>query len=725
MLNICLHHISREMTQNKEMNMLTKTMVFIFIAVLSGCSNTVQTNLQENAKLVSNSLQQTLFYGGDIITMQGDQPEYVEAVMERDGKIIYAGDKASAVNNFAGETIEVDLKGKTMLPGFIDPHGHFMSAVLMVTQVNVASPPMGTVTDIAALIQKLQDFKTEQGIKDGEWIVGWGYDQDLLAEKRHITKLDLDKAFPNNKVLVIHISMHGGVLNSKALQWAGIDKNTKTPEGGIIARLPGGNEPAGLLMEMAYMPVFDKLPQPSEDEMMELMESAQMLYASNGYTHAVEGFTHIKDMNTLKRAAGENRFFIDIVSLPGFNEMDRWLNNPDYKFGEYHHRLKFQGGKFTLDGSPQGLTAYMSSPYLVPGPNGEKEWVGNTSIPRDVLAEMAKTMVKNNIQINFHANGDAAIDDAIYAIEQAGITAEQDKRPIIIHSQFQRPDQLPKYVELGITPSYFTNHVFYWGDVHIRNVGEKKAAFISPVKAANDLGIITSNHTDFNVTLLDPFFVMWTAMQRETRSGKILGPDQRIDAYAALQNITTGPAYQFFEEDRKGMVKKGMLADFVILDKNPLKVSDVNAIREITILETIKEGNSIYKKKTVEQLHGYFVKNSVKFDDNYDFKHIVVTNQKDFDEYFGVAKTMNNKIDKVNFRESAVIAIMTKPSKVSNKIKIVYTEFDGDDLFIKYAISTGNENTYQSTGLYLATIPKSVASVKFKSRYNVGVVDIK
>jgi len=296
-----------------------------------------------------------------------------------------------------------------MLPGFIDPHGHFMSAVLMVTQANVASPPMGTVTDIASMIKILQDFKEEQGIKDGEWIVGWGYDQDLLAEKRHITKLDLDKEFPNNKVLIIHISMHGGVLNSKALEWAGVDENSETPEGGVIARLPGGNEPAGLLMEMAYLPVFDKLPQPSEDEMVELMASAQMMYASNGYTHAIEGFTHIKDMNTLKRAPKENRFFIDIASLPGFNEMDKWLNNPDYKFGEYNNRLKFQGGKFTLDGSPQGLTAYMTSPYLVPGPNGEKDWVGNTSIPRDVLAKMAKTMKNTVDKVNFDESSVIAI----------------------------------------------------------------------------------------------------------------------------------------------------------------------------------------------------------------------------------------------------------------------------------------------------------------------------
>ncbi|MCK5815974.1 MAG: amidohydrolase [Flavobacteriaceae bacterium] len=567
----------------------------LVFTVLLSCKTQEKKEVDQTSN-DENKLEQTIYFGGDIITMDGATPQYVEAVIERDGKIIYAGDKASAVNNFAGETVEVDLKGKTMLPGFVDPHGHFMSAVLMSTQVNCASPPMGTVTDIPSMIEKLQKFKEEKGIKDGEWIVGWGYDQDLLAEKRHITKLDLDEAFPNNKILIVHISMHGGVLNSKALEWAGLDENSETPEGGVIARLPGGNEPAGLLMEMAYMPVFDKLPQPSEDEMMELMEAAQMQYTSNGYTHAVEGFTHIKDMNTLKRAAKEGRFFIDIVSLPGFTEMKEWLNNPEYPFGEYNDRLKFQGGKFTLDGSPQGLTAYMAEPYSVPGPNGEKNWVGNTSIPREDLAKLAKVMVDNNVQIMFHANGDGAIEDAIYAIENAGIKASDDKRPIIIHSQFQKPEHLKKYVEIGISPTYFTNHAFYWGDVHIRNVGLEKASFISPMKAANDLGLITSNHTDFNVTLLDPFFVMWTSMKRETRSGKILGGDQVIDGYAALQSLTTGSAYQFFEEDSKGKIKKGMLADFVILDTNPLKISTVDAIKDIKVLETIKEGKTVFKK---------------------------------------------------------------------------------------------------------------------------------
>ncbi|MFK5981942.1 MAG: amidohydrolase [Flavobacteriaceae bacterium] len=570
------------------------TIILILLTLVISCKNESTDNVRKPIT-TSSSSNQTLYFNGDIITMEGNKAEYAEAVVQQDGKIVFVGSKDEALKAYPNVKT-IDLQGKTMLPGFIDPHGHFMSAVLMSTQVNVASPPMGDVIDIPSMIKKLQDFKNENKIKDGEWIVGWGYDQDLLAEKRHITKMDLDKAFPNNKVLIVHISMHGGVLNSKALEWAGVDENYKTPDGGVVARLDGTTEPAGLLMEMAYMPVFEKLPQPSEDEMMNLMEAAQMLYTSNGYTFAVEGFTHIKDMNTLKRAAKEGRFFIDIASLPGFTEMDKWLNNPEYPFGTYNNHLKFAGGKFTLDGSPQGLTAYMAEPYKVPGPNGEKNWVGNTSIPKEELAKLAKIMVDNNVQIMFHANGDGAIEDAIYAIENAGIKAADNKRPVIIHSQFQKLAHLTKYAELGITPTYFTNHTFYWGDVHIRNVGEEKASFISPMKAANDLGLVTSNHTDFNVTLLDPFFVMWTSMKRETRAGKILGGDQVIDAYAALQAITTGPAYQFFEENRKGRIKKGMLADFVILDSNPLKVENVDAIKNVKVLETIKEGKTVYKK---------------------------------------------------------------------------------------------------------------------------------
>ncbi len=554
-----------------------------------GCSEQPAPDVSE----AESGMADLIYLNGEILTMDGDTPVYAEAVATMAGEIVFVGNQDEALSRYP-EVRHRDLEGNTLLPGFVDPHGHFMFALNMVNQVNVANPPVGTVVDIPSTIDALEAYQAEAQVPVGGWIVGWGYDQEGLVEGRHMTKNDLDAHFPDHKVMLIHVSGHGAVLNSKALEFAGVDETTETPAGGVILRLPGSNEPAGLLMETAYLPVFEVLPQPSESEMLALMKPAQMTYASEGYTHAQEGFTHQKDIDFLMKAAEENRIFLDIISLPGFTEIPRVVGNADYKFGEYRKGFKLQGIKWTQDGSPQGKTAHVTVPYLTGGPGGEENWVGETSQPKEDFIEQVKTVSDAGLQVFVHANGDATIDQAIEAVERAGITAADDRRTVIIHSQFQRPDHLPKYVELGMSPSYFTNHCFYWGDVHIRNIGRGKADFISPVKAATDMGLVYSNHTDFNITPLDPFFILWTAMARETRSGEVLGADQRIDAYKGLQGLTTGPAWQVFEEDRKGRIKKGLLADFVILDANPLKTG-VDGVRDIKVLETIKEGETIYR----------------------------------------------------------------------------------------------------------------------------------
>lgn len=560
----------------------------LFALIACGPTDSVDT------AVVQAEVADTLYFDGSILTMVGNQPAYVEAVAVRDGKIIFAGSKSGALALQGPDTVMKDLGGKAMLPGFIDPHGHFMSALSMVQQVNVAAPPVGTATDIASIVQLLKDFQLTHDIAEGGWVIGWGYDQDQLAEQRHITKADLDPHFPNHKIMLIHVSMHGAVLNSNALAWAGVDASTETPGGGIINRMPDSNEPAGLLMETAYMPIFANMPQPSEKELLELMKPAQMLYARDGYTHAQEGFTHIKDMDFLQKAASEERIFLDITALPSFTEAPVWMNNPKYPFGEYHGGLKLQGIKFTQDGSPQGKTAFVSTPYLTGGPSGQKDWYGETTQPEEVFIEQVKKAFEAGLQVWIHANGDATIDQAIKAVDAAGIRASDNRRTVVVHSQFQHPEHLTRYAELGMSPTYFTNHVFFWGDVHVKNIGEEKAVFINPLKAATEQGLVYSNHTDFNVTPLDPFFIIWGAMTRETRSGVILGPDQRVDAYTALQGLTTGPAWQSFEENRKGSIKPGLLADFVILSVDPLAVS-VDEIRSIRVLETIKEDKTIFQ----------------------------------------------------------------------------------------------------------------------------------
>lgn len=564
--------------------MIQRTALLLPVLALLGCSSAEPDETPPS--------EYTVFFNGSILTMDGERPSYAEAVVVKGDRIVFVGDRSVWLEDYP-DALPRNLDGKAMLPGFIDAHSHFMFALNMVNQANVASPPVGPCTDVATTIEALQAYQAEAQVPSDGWIVGWGYDSDGLAEGRHITKLDLDEYFPDHKVVLIHVSAHGAVLNSAALAFVGIDATTEDPVGGVIARLPDSNEPAGLLMETAYLPIFERIPQPSQDELLELMGPAQQMYASQGYTHAYEGATHLADLHLLMKAANQGRIYLDLSCLPLFLEADRWMSDPRYPFGDYKRHLKLQGIKFVQDGSPQGRTAYVSAPYLTGGPDGQPDWRGEPTQPAEDFIDQVVNAIDAGLQVFIHANGDAAIDDVLAALRKAGIRAEDDRRPVVIHSQIQRPDHLDAYVELGVTPSYFTNHCFFWGDTHIRNLGLERAAFISPLNSAIEKGVVCSNHSDFNVTPLDPLLILWTAMSRTTRRGVVLGPDERVDAYTALQGLTTGPAYQLFEEDRKGAIKEGLLADFVILSGDPT-VAGPERVRELRVLETIKEGVTVY-----------------------------------------------------------------------------------------------------------------------------------
>ena len=536
----------------------------------------------------------TLYFGGSILTMEGEEPGYVEAMVSTGDTIAFLGKQAEARARYPNAEL-VDLQGKFLMPSFRDPHGHFSFAIRMMDQVNLAIPPVGPVTRIADVIEQLATFKRERKLGDDAIIVGWGYDQDGLEEKRHINKLDLDDAFPDNPIILIHVSGHGAVLNSRALAVANITAQTQTPEGGVIARLPGGNEPAGLLMETALLAVMGMIPTASQEHRLAVINEAQMEYARNGYTSAVDGFATIQDVEFLQLAARQGKLFIDVAAIIAFVDIAQWLNNPKYPFSrEYDNNFRIAAMKITQDGSPQGKTAFMREPYLTGGPSGQKNWRGEPSMKKEDFEQLIQTATDHDIPLQVHCNGDAAIDMVIDAVRKTGIVAKDDRRTVIIHSNIQAPDQLDAYAELGLTPSYFSNHAFFWGDVHVRNFGKERAFNISPMKSAKTKGVVFSNHTDFNITPLDPFFTIWTAMKRESRSGVIIGPDERIDAYTALQALTTSPAWQFFEEDRVGKLNVGLEASFVVLDQNPLTITEVDEIKDIRVLETIKAGKSIF-----------------------------------------------------------------------------------------------------------------------------------
>lgn len=581
------------MTQRARMLAAIACIAFIVV----GCSRKPElaaTAAAPATNAASAPSADLIIHGGPILTMEGDKPAYVEAVVVTQGKIAFAGSNAEAMTRKTASTVVKDLGGKAMLPGFVDAHSHFINAPTLSQQVNVSPSPVGVGDTVPQIIAALKDWQAKAKVPDGGWIQAWGYD-DSMVKGGKLTKRDLDAAFPKHKVMVLHVSLHGAVLNSNALEWAGINRDTPTPEGGIIARGPDGKDPEGLLMETAFLPVAAKLPQPEEAKMLDLFKPGQMMYAENGFTLANEGFTHTKDIRLLQKAAAQNLLFIDIAALPGFSEIDQWLNKPEFPFGQWSNRLKLQGIKIPQDGSVQGKTAAYIDPLLTGGPQGQKNWHGSSTLPYDDFAKLFDTAHKAGLQIFVHANGDATIAQVIKAAEASGVKAGDDSRTIVIHSQMQHAEDLPRYVALGLTPSYFTNHAYFWGDVHRKNLGETRAAFLSPMVAAMDAGLKASNHTDFNVTPLNPFFMLWTSMARTTRSDHVLGPDQRIDAYRGLQALTINPAWAYREEARRGSIAAGKLADFVIVSSDPVK-TPVDQIRDIKVVETIKEGKTIYQR---------------------------------------------------------------------------------------------------------------------------------
>lgn len=561
-----------------------------------------------SARAQATGPAETVFRGGPIVTVDADQP-MVEAIAVASGRILALGSEAEVMALADDKTRIVDLAGATLLPGFIDSHGHFMNALQIVNWVNVSGKPVGPVESIADAIVAIQAFVEEKKPAKGEWVVGYGYDSNVLSDKREMMRDDLDPHFPDNPVMLIHVSNHGCILNSAGFEAVGIDASTLTPPGGLIRRKPGSEEPEGLLMETAFLPIFADMPKPGIEDLLDLMGAAQEVYTSRGVTTAQEGATHKPDLGLLLRAATENRLVIDIVSLPMVLDVPAMVRDfaPDFTggpmelpdnaglaFGTYNNRLKLAGVKLFLDGSPQGKTAFWTQPLLTGGPSGEADYVGFPLFPYEAVAKVVAEFVDKRIQTYTHANGDAAIDMVIDAIRSAGVKAGDDRRDVVIHSQFMRPDHLDAYKELGLTPSFFTGHTFFWGDVHIENTGMERASFTSPMGAAQRAGIRFTNHSDFSVTPMDPMLMMKTAIERKTRSGVVLGEENCVDALTALRALTIDAAWQYREEDTKGSLTVGKLADLVILDKNPLTTPSEDLL-EIRTLQTFKEGVSVWK----------------------------------------------------------------------------------------------------------------------------------
>ena len=537
----------------------------------------------------------TIYHGGSILTMAGQEPAYVEALAVTDGKIALAGRKDDALKMKGDATRVVDLDGKALLPGFLDAHSHYINSLLVANQCKLYAPPSGPGTDVPSIIAELKKYAAERDVPNGEMIMGYGYDDTVMPDGRLLNRDDLDQAFPDNPVRIEHVSMHGAVMNSLALKKYGISAETKTPAGGVIVRKPGTDEPYGLIMETAFLPVMEQAEPMSGKQEVEWTRAGQRLYAEAGVTTAHEGATHVPQFETMMRASASGANIIDVICFPFITDVDKVLAElPVTEWGKYKYRFKVGGVKITLDGSPQGRTAAFSTPYLTGGPGGEQNWKGEPTFPQDLANKMVKKVYEMNVPLILHCNGDAAIDAFLTAYEFARDGDYSTPWNVTtIHTQFMRKDQIPKFVQYKVRPSFYTLHTFYFAEAHLANRGKEQAMYISPMRDAIDAGLRPSNHTDFVVAPLDQMTMLWSAVNRISRGGAEIGLDQRVTAFEGLKAMTEWVAEQYGEQDAKGTLEAGKLADLVILDEDPLKVEPM-AIKDIKVLETIKEGKTIY-----------------------------------------------------------------------------------------------------------------------------------
>jgi predicted amidohydrolase YtcJ len=559
-----------------------------------------------------------IYSNGTIVTVDEDM-SYAEAVaVDADGKIIAVGSKSEVMKAVVvnENTKEVDLDGNTMLPGFVDAHSHFSGVgTSLLNQVQLQSPPIGDIKNIDDLVAALK-ARAEVTPK-GEAVLGVRYDDYFLEEGRHPTRWDLDQVSTEHPIKVTHFSGHGHVVNSYALEKAGITKDTPDPTGGGVMGRDKNGEPNGQFFDCNMVP-SSVFPRTSTTNQLEALAAGSEAYASQGATTVNNGAG--SSLNTFKlHEEAVEKGYLKVrstlwTSVNGGKQIRDYVGN---KTGitkadwDEKGMIASTGIKYFSDGSPQLRTAYMTDPYYDTGDLPE-DWVSQpTMSPEQLIQSVVDAHEAGFDAIYIHANGDAAVDmvlDAYEEVRKEGYRQSDDPRHTVIHCQFNREDQYDRMAELGgIIPSHYILHTYYLGDRH-KDIffGEERAKRMSAAQDAVVRGLIHTFHSDTPVLPHKPLEMIWCGVNRLSYHGqeiftteydagsKYRSIDQRVTPEEALKAVTINAAYEQFIEDVVGSIEVGKWADFVILEENPLTVDPMH-IKDIKVLETIVGDKTIYK----------------------------------------------------------------------------------------------------------------------------------
>ena len=422
--------------------------------------------------------------------------------------------------------------------------------------------------------------------------MGIGYDDSLIEEQRHPHRDDLDAVSDAHPIALIHVSGHLATANSMALERAGISKDTPDPLGGVIRRRADG-EPNGVLEETATAAVRFTVMGGGDLSAADI-HAALDIYASHGITTVQDGAASVAELRRFAEVADTDGLALDVeVYLAAMDPEFRLPNG--LALGEYQNRVKLGGIKLFLDGSPQGKTAYLSEPYFVPPPGLDAQYRGYPMVPQDFVDARVGRFAAAGVPMLVHCNGDAAAEMLLDALDEAAKSAPLgDHRTVMIHAQTVREDQIDRMAAIGVVPSYFSAHTFYWGDWHRDSVlGPERARRISPTRSTLARNMPFTVHNDAPVVPPDMIRLIWATANRLTRSGQVLGEAQRLDTLEALRAVTANAAYQSFEECCKGTLTPGKQADLVVLSQDPLSMPAADLLN-LEVVETVSRGATVF-----------------------------------------------------------------------------------------------------------------------------------
>ncbi|MBZ5654825.1 MAG: amidohydrolase [Acidobacteriia bacterium] len=528
-----------------------------------------------------------LLRNGHIITMDGAK-RVVSSMAVRDGRILALGDDDSLAACASSRTQLINLQRRTVLPGLIDVHTHAMEWVKSILrgEIDAGYPAVHSISEITQAVAH-----RSAALPQGQWIIGSGWDDSKLAEHRYITRQDLDAASADHPVYLKHVSGHMGVANSAALRLANITKATQDPQGGVVEHDASG-EPTGILKDTAMGLIAGILPGDSPDIDVRAARLVSEKAAEVGLTTIHDIFIGPDEMRGYQEAHRRGWLKVRVQMSPRIGSIAdaEKLAQMGVHTGFGDDLLKFGAAKMFADGGMGARTVAIYPPGVIGEPS-------NLGVLRWTSADMQKAHLiaaGAGWQLETHAIGDRAIDEVLdsYAavIKQLGL---KDARFRIVHAGISTPAVQKRMRELNVVIDGNPTFV-YWIGSWFQKYGPERVRWSYPAKSYIENGIVEAAGSDVAVTPISPWWGIWAAVvRRDLQSGQILAPEERISVEQALTLYTRNGAYAGFEEDRKGALEPGKLADFIVVNRDVLTVP-ADELKDVKVLQTFVNGQSVY-----------------------------------------------------------------------------------------------------------------------------------